>query len=81
MLPPTPSSSSPSSSASSSTIRTDQALDPHTYILQLSVRVSDGTKPVPMERGVKELMSMKEMLKGVVDVDVVERGCLDMRVR
>ncbi len=34
-----------------------------------------------MERGVKELMGIKELLKGVVEVDAVERGILDTRVR
>ena len=51
------------------------------YILQLAVRVADGTKPALMDRGVKELMALKEQLKGVVDVDVVDRAVLDTRVR
>ncbi|KAL8787581.1 MAG: hypothetical protein Q9213_002143 [Squamulea squamosa] len=71
---------SPSEGGSSATTTTEP-LDPQTYILQLSVRVADGSKPVLMERGVKELMGMKELLKGVVDVDVVERATLDTRVR
>ncbi|KAL8808061.1 MAG: hypothetical protein Q9182_000339 [Xanthomendoza sp. 2 TL-2023] len=50
-------------------------------ILQLSIRVPDASKPLLMDRAVKELIALKEMLRGVVEVDVVERGCLDMRVR
>ncbi|KAL8733332.1 MAG: hypothetical protein Q9166_002156 [cf. Caloplaca sp. 2 TL-2023] len=60
---------------------TIQPLDPQTYILQLSIRISDGTNPSLMERGVKELISLKETLKGVVDVEIIERGVLDMRVK
>ncbi|KAL8909572.1 MAG: hypothetical protein Q9171_004981 [Xanthocarpia ochracea] len=75
VIPPSP------SEEASETTTTIQPLDPQNYILQLSLRVADGTKPALMERGVKELMGIKELLKGVVEVDAVERGILDTRVR
>ena len=56
-------------------------LDPSTYILQIEVRIADGNKPELMSRGVKELMALKEMLKGVVELEPGERLGLDMRVR
>ncbi|KAI4187720.1 MAG: hypothetical protein L6R41_002622 [Letrouitia leprolyta] len=56
-------------------------LDPSTHILTLSLLLSDGTKPELKSRGVKELMSLKEMLRGCVELEVVERGGLDFRVR
>lgn len=34
-----------------------------------------------MTRGVNELMALKEMLKGVVDINVGDRLSLDPRVR
>lgn len=57
------------------------ALDPGSYILQASLRVADGTKPDQMARGVKELMALKEMLKGSVELEMVDRMALDTRVR
>ncbi|KAL8915784.1 MAG: hypothetical protein Q9172_006672 [Xanthocarpia lactea] len=77
VIPPSPSEEA----SDETTTTTIQPLDPQTYILQLSLRVADGTKPALMERGVKELMGIKELLKGVVEVDAVERGILDTRVR
>ncbi|KAL8684977.1 MAG: hypothetical protein Q9218_008046 [Villophora microphyllina] len=56
-------------------------VDPQTWILQASLRVQDGTKPDQMARGVKELMALKEMLKGSVELEKVERMALDTRVR
>ncbi|KAL8861195.1 MAG: hypothetical protein Q9178_002411 [Gyalolechia marmorata] len=77
VIPPSPSDEA----SETTTTTTIQPLDPQNYILQLSLRVADGTKPALMERGVKELMGLKELLKGVVEVDAVERGILDTRVR
>ncbi|KAI4232608.1 MAG: hypothetical protein LQ352_008321 [Teloschistes flavicans] len=57
------------------------ALDPGSYILQASVRVVDGTKPDQMGCGVKELIALKEMLKGSVELEMAERMALDTRVR
>ncbi|KAL9024346.1 MAG: hypothetical protein Q9180_007928 [Flavoplaca navasiana] len=74
LIPPHP-TSSPSNNT------TPQPLTPNAYILQLSILITDGTNPALMERGVKELLALKELLKGVVEVDVVERGALDTRVR
>ncbi|KAL8868530.1 MAG: hypothetical protein Q9174_004931 [Haloplaca sp. 1 TL-2023] len=57
------------------------ARDSSTYILQTSIRVADGTKVDQINRGVKELMALKEMLKGSIDLEMVERTVLDTRVR
>ncbi|KAL8697372.1 MAG: hypothetical protein Q9201_007153, partial [Fulgogasparrea decipioides] len=51
------------------------------FILEASLRVADGTKPDQMAKGVKELMALKEMLRGSVELECVERGALDTRVR
>ncbi|KAI4087999.1 MAG: hypothetical protein LQ344_006374 [Seirophora lacunosa] len=66
----------------SSSAQKPEPIDPHTYILQVSIRVSNGiAKPQLMSRGVKELLNLKEMLRGVVELESVERGMLDTRVR
>ncbi|KAL8822720.1 MAG: hypothetical protein Q9170_008389, partial [Blastenia crenularia] len=69
----------PPSSSSSPAKKTIVPLDPSNHILQLSLLVSDGTKPELMARGVKELMALKERLRGCVELEAVERGGLDMR--
>ncbi|KAI9831426.1 MAG: hypothetical protein M1819_005025 [Sarea resinae] len=51
------------------------------YMLQASVRVQDGNKPESMTLGISELRAFKEMMKGVVDLDVADRLSLDTRVR
>ena len=57
-------------------------LDPSgSYILQASVRVQDGSKPESMSLGTSELQNFKEMLKGVVDLEVGDRLAMDTRVR
>lgn len=43
--------------------------------------MSDGSKPELMTRGIKELLALKEMLKGVVELAVVDRLSLDTRVK
>ncbi|MCJ1467206.1 Mediator of RNA polymerase II transcription subunit 18 [Pseudocyphellaria aurata] len=80
-LPPASSSSSSSSSSAypalpphQATLAHSRLLDPSgTYILQAALRVSDGTKPELMTRGITELLALKEMLKGVVELTVGER--------
>lgn len=57
-------------------------LDPSgTYILQVSVRVQDGSKVETMTKGVNELLGLKETLKGVVELEIGDRLALDTRVR
>ncbi|KAI4172243.1 MAG: hypothetical protein LQ343_003678 [Gyalolechia ehrenbergii] len=92
ILPPSDSSysSPPSTTFPSQTLATNPStanpsqllpLEPIHHILQLSLLVSDGTKPELMTRGVKELMALKEMLRGCVELEVPERGGLDSRFR
>ncbi|KAL8930152.1 MAG: hypothetical protein Q9208_000769 [Pyrenodesmia sp. 3 TL-2023] len=81
-----PSSSSPSPPTTQQQPQLQQPLDPtNQHILQLSLRVAtDGTtttKPELLARGVKELMALKETLRGVVELEAVDRGVLDTRVR
>lgn len=64
------------------TLAHSRLLDPSgAYVLQAALRVSDGTKPELMARGITELLALKEMLKGVVEMAVAERLSLDTRVR
>ena len=57
-------------------------LDPSgMYILQVSVRVQDGSKVETMTKGVNELLGLKETLKGVVELETGDRLALDTRVR
>lgn len=57
-------------------------LDPSgTYILQAAIRVQDGSKVETMTKGVNELLSLKETLKGCVDLEMGDRLALDTRVR
>ena len=57
-------------------------LDPSgNYIFQATVRVQDGSKVEIMTKGVNELMSLKETLKGVLELEMAERLALDTRVR
>lgn len=51
------------------------------YILQASVRVQDGSKVETVQRGASELLGLRETLKGVVELEVVDRLSLDTRVR
>lgn len=64
------------------TLAHSRLLDPSgAYTLQVALRVSDGAKPELMTRGITELLALKEMLKGVVEMAVAERLSLDTRVR
>ncbi|KAI9815121.1 MAG: Mediator of RNA polymerase II transcription subunit 18 [Pycnora praestabilis] len=57
-------------------------LDPSdAYILQASVRVQDGNKPESMTLGINELRGFKELMKGVLDMEVGDRLALDTRVK
>lgn len=57
-------------------------LDPSgTYILQVSVRVQDGSKVEIMTKGANELLGLKDTLKGVVELEIGDRLALDTRVR
>ncbi|KAI9829269.1 MAG: Mediator of RNA polymerase II transcription subunit 18 [Phylliscum demangeonii] len=57
-------------------------LDPSSaYILQASIRVQDGSKPELMTVAINELQSFRDMLKGVVDLEVGDRLAMDPRVR
>ncbi|KAI9852880.1 MAG: Mediator of RNA polymerase II transcription subunit 18 [Thelocarpon superellum] len=59
-----------------------EALDPTgTYLLQASLRVQDGSKPEAMTLGINELKAFKDMMKGVVDLEVGDRLALDTRMR
>ena len=51
------------------------------FVLQASVRVLDGSKVETMTRGAGELLALRERLKGVVGLEMVERLALDTRVR
>ena len=67
---------------SSKDVSQARVLDPSgTYILQAAVRVQDGSKVETMTKGSVELLSLKETLKGVVELDMGDRLALDTRVR
>ncbi|KAK3171196.1 NRPS [Lepraria neglecta] len=80
LLPSTPTEQA--SNPSKLDISQARLLDPSgTYILQAAVRVPDGSKVETMSKGVNELLSLKETLKGVVELEMGERLALDTRVR
>ncbi|KAK4694665.1 hypothetical protein P7C71_g2957, partial [Lecanoromycetidae sp. Uapishka_2] len=77
LVPPTRSSQAPPLE-----ISRPQLLDPSgTYMLQAVVRVQDGSKVETMTKGMNELLSLKETLKGVVEMEMGDRLALDTRVR
>ncbi|KAL2355707.1 mediator complex, subunit Med18 [Cryomyces antarcticus] len=51
------------------------------YVLQASVRILDGSKPENLATGTEELLAFKELMKGAVDLSVVDRLSLDTRVK
>ena len=63
--------------------RTDLKLldDSGAFLLEASVRVQDGSKVETMARGTAELLALRERLRGVVGLEMVERLALDTRVR
>ena len=60
----------------------EQLVDPSgSYLIQASIRVHDGSKVELMNRATAELMNLKELLKGVVDLEMGDRLAMDTRVR
>ncbi len=51
------------------------------YVLQASVRLQDGNRPESITLGLNELKNIKEMMKGVVDLEPGDRLALDTRVK
>jgi mediator of RNA polymerase II transcription subunit 18 len=51
------------------------------WTMQAAVRVQNNTDVENVNVGVNELRALKEALKGVCDLDVVERLALDTRVK
>lgn len=51
------------------------------WVLQAAVRVASNTDVENINVGVAELRALKESLKGVCELEVVERLALDTRVR
>ena len=45
------------------------------------MRVDDGQKVDRMQQGTTELLNLKEMLKGVVNLEMADRLSMDTRVR
>lgn len=57
-------------------------LDPSgAYLLEAAVRVQDSSRPDVVAKGTEELAALKGLLKGVVDLRVVDRLALDSRVK
>ena len=57
-------------------------LDPSgAYVLQASLRIQDGSKPESISVGINELKAFKEMMRGVVDLDIGDRLALDPRLK
>jgi len=51
------------------------------YTLQAAVCVTDAGKPEVVSRATSELLHFKNVMKGIVDMRVVERLSLDTRVK
>ena len=51
------------------------------YVLQASARVQDGTKPDSINLAINELKAFKDMMKGVVEMEIGNRLALDTRVK
>lgn len=51
------------------------------YVLQASIRIQDGSKPESMTVGINELKAFKELMRGVVDLDIGDRLALDTRLK
>ena len=63
-------------------IEKGQLFDPSgAYLLQASIRVQDGSKVELVNRGMTELLNLKETLKGVVELEVGDRLAMDTRMR
>lgn len=51
------------------------------FLLQASIRIQDGSKPETMSAGINELRTFKELMKGVVDLEIGDRLALDTRFK
>ncbi|KAH0543643.1 hypothetical protein FGG08_002081 [Glutinoglossum americanum] len=51
------------------------------YVLQASALVQDGTKPESITLGISQLKAFKDMMKGVVELEIGDRLALDTRVK
>lgn len=51
------------------------------YLLQVTLRVQDGSKIENVNKGANELFALKETLRGVVELEMADRLSLDTRVR
>ncbi|KAF2085871.1 hypothetical protein K490DRAFT_45642 [Saccharata proteae CBS 121410] len=51
------------------------------YVIQVCVRLQDSSKPEIMEKGLAEVMNVKNTLKGVVELEPAERLALDTRLK
>ena len=51
------------------------------YTLHAAVCVADASKPDVVNRATSELLHFKRIMRGIVDMRVVERLSLDTRVR
>ena len=59
-----------------------EPLDPSgARVLQSSVRIQDGSKPDSISVGINELKVFKEMMRGVVELDIGDRLALDPRLK
>ena len=73
---------SPAHVSDTGDLASGQLVDPSgSYLIQASIRVQDGSKVELMNRATAELMSLKETLKGVVDLEMGDRLAMDTRVR
>ncbi|KAL9612111.1 MAG: hypothetical protein Q9167_003263 [Letrouitia subvulpina] len=62
--------------------KNSRPLDPSgAYLLTASIKVQDGTKPEQISRGVRELVALKDTLKGSIDLEPADRLALDTRVK
>ncbi|MCJ1286998.1 Mediator of RNA polymerase II transcription subunit 18 [Xylographa opegraphella] len=52
-----------------------------TFVLQASVRVQDGTKPESMAIAISELTDFRDLMRGIVEMEVGDRLALDTRSR
>ena len=66
----------------SSDMSKERLLDPSgAYLVQACIRVQDGSKVEIVNRGMTELLNLKETLRGVVDLDIGDRLAMDSRAR
>ena len=51
------------------------------FVLQAAIRVQDGMKPELMNKATNELKAFKELMRGIVDMEIGDRLALDTRVK